>query len=1155
MSTIYDKKRNKDRLDRGRNNGNTPKVATTNHSQEPVRQLSERKSEEQLPSVPHVGKQEREINDYKDRATFALRMVDDVIVKRYLTYLTDLSVVTPPANTSTDDIVLFKINRMVYEKDEYAVDKFFSIVTAMTYTTSSIFLIVDGHGDHTDFYMGIKDQDPKREKGTVAETFKDAIKGQFPGIQLEEMYVDMGNTVSRQAKLSERISSAVSISSFTGVPSYKNEKAGYSNETFIQGIEKFALAMQGKQYTAVILAANMRPQDIDGLRNGYETIFTELSAMSSNQISYSTNESLANAVSRSKGFNDTKGTSDTSTDSKAVTRGHTTTSTHTDGESKDNVAGKIGKIGGPVMSAGAMLAATRAGAPAGPILMGLGAITSLVGSALGKTKTKSESVSTGDSHSESYTHGTSHSVSASHTETFQETNGETSTIGSTKNFTLNFQNKHILEIQQRIDSQLERIRTCEGTGLWAASAYFTSYGVDRSTAETAATLFKSIMQGESSGVECSALNTWNEGTPDDKNFKSILKYVSSCTHPLFAYSLAGRDAGFPVMSASMLSSKEVAMLTGLPRKSVPGFPVTEHISLGKEVVRQYDHHQAVHRTQISLGTIFDQGVERDNLVRLDRNSLTQHLFITGSTGSGKSNTVYYLLDQLRSQPGNPTFLVIEPAKGEYKDVFGDVNVYGTNPQRSPLLRINPFRFPKGVHVLEHIDRLIDIFNVCWPLYAAMPALLKDAILRAYQRCGWNLYDSTNPYSDYLFPTFSDLVSQLIDVIQSSAYSDEVKGNYQGSLVTRVKSLEQGLYRQIFTCDELGDEALFDKNAIVDLSRVGSSETKSLIMGVLVMRLNEYRASSDIPHNSMLRHVTVLEEAHNILRASQANSSVEGNDITGKSVEMIANAIAEMRTYGEGFFIVDQSPGAVDISALRNTNTKIVMRLPEYNDRVVAGKASGLKDEQTDEISKLPTGVAVVYQNDWVEPVLCKIRMFDKGHARPYVFTLGRAESSADADKRFRGEVLSMLLAERTNHSVQFNVESIKRQLDGADMLADVKISLYNAIDEYKDTGKLTLWKTTNYQTLARLVASIVQLETQIGETVAIAYDYGGDLTRRLLRAVRDKVTLDDDKLMLHIIQALLRNYALKGEKAKREYSEWLNYIKNKEQQKGKKNEY
>lgn len=70
-----------------------------------------------------------------------------------------------------------------------------------------------------------------------------------------------------------------------------------------------------------------------------------------------------------------------------------------------------------------------------------------------------------------------------------------------------------------------------------------------------------------------------------------------------------------------------------------------------------------------------------------------------------------------------------------------------------------------------------------------------------------------------------------------------------------------------------------------------------------------------------------------------------------------------------------NPYAVDISAIRNTNTKIIMRLPDEADRRIAGKSAGLNDEQLDELARLPKGVALVYQNDWLEPVLCRINKF------------------------------------------------------------------------------------------------------------------------------------------------------------------------------------
>ena len=109
------------------------------------------------------------------------------------------------------------------------------------------------------------------------------------------------------------------------------------------------------------------------------------------------------------------------------------------------------------------------------------------------------------------------------------------------------------------------------------------------------------------------------------------------------------------------------------------------------------------------------------------------------------------------------------------------------------------------------------------------------------------------------------------------------------------------------------------------------------MGILIMRLSEYRMSTAGEMNVSLHHVTVLEEAHNILKRTSTEQNLDDSNVVGKSVEMISNAIAEMRTYGEGFIIADQSPSAVDMSAIRNTNTKIIMRLPDEQDRHLAGK--------------------------------------------------------------------------------------------------------------------------------------------------------------------------------------------------------------------------
>ena len=1168
MSSIYDNKKNVELLDGGT-------TSPSKVSQSPISQLDNDKEEvslqanvEVLPMQPSeeqlLDRKNQELASYQERSSRAMELVDDIVLKNYLTKLSLLEVV-PCNNQSTDDIILFKINKMVYEKDEYATDKFISVVSAMTYTNSSIYLLVDGHESHTDFYLGIKSEDENRQKSTIAETFKSSILGQFPGAEIEDYsYVTVDSEHSKQDKLLHRITEAISVSSCVGIPSYKNSKGEYTNANFIQGIEKFASAMQGKEYTAIILASNVSQNEISSIRRNYENIYTELSAVATKQLAYSTNESLANAISRTKGTTDThtvsvaKSVGDATSHNESVANTDSIAVGHT--ESKENLLGKIGKglavVGGAVASV-AVVAATGGAALPAVAAAGIAAVggagaaataggaVAVGGAVLGMgSKSKSDSITRTKSTSHTTSDGVTHTetetttVSDAHSDSFSETDGTTSTVGTSKNFTITIQDKHILEIQKRIDKQLERIELCESTGLWSTSAYFLSYNTDRSTAEIGATIFRSIMQGEQSGVENSAINTWYPES--ESKFNNIISYLGTLSHPLFLYDSPTTDSKIEMLPTSLLSSKELAIMMGLPRKSVPGLPVIEHISMGKEVVRL---NKSDSGGQLKLGCIFDQGIERkNNEVYLDAKSLTQHTFVTGSTGCGKSNTIYYLIKQIRNQTNAPKFLVIEPAKGEYKDVFGNEHIYGTNPLKTPLLKINPFRFPEGVHVLEHIDRLVEIFNVCWPMYAAMPAVLKEAILNSYEDCGWDLYNSTNKFSNKLFPTFADLLNELVLVINTSAYSEEVKSNYQGSLVTRVKSLNNGLCKQIFSGHELGDAELFDENVIVDLSRIGSQETKSLIMGILIMRLSEYRSNSNIRHNSELRHITILEEAHNILRRNSVEQSGEGSNVSGKSVEMISNAIAEMRTYGEGFIIVDQSPGAVDVSAIRNTNVKIIMRLPDDSDRKVAGKASGMKDNQVDEIAKLPTGVAVVYQNDWEEPVLCKIGKFEDEEIS-FEFHPKEDNDIVVHDSSVKSEVLKLLLKGRITEHIDANIDIIEDNLVSSTLSTFNKIAIYNSVDEFKKSGKLELWNDNHFEQLSRLVTEILSAKSDVMKFADSASNFE-QLTEKLEQYIKNLIPEIPNELTLVTSQCLMRDYSLASDIQKRIYSAWYQSIKN-----------
>jgi hypothetical protein len=546
----------------------------------------------------------------------------------------------------------------------------------------------------------------------------------------------------------------------------------------------------------------------------------------------------------------------------------------------------------------------------------------------------------------------------------------TISYGETENVQTTFQSKPIQELLKRIDIQLERVRQCEAYGFWQSACYFLSK--EKDTALIAANTYKALVSGEKTNIEKSFINLWSS----DNISKStkVIKYLRHGLHPRFQFQpdfSIWEDESLIVTPASMVSGLELPILMGMPQKSVTGFTAVTSAEFGRNI---FFRDKPKSDRVIHVGSVYHMGDISKTPVHLNIDSLTAHCFVTGTTGSGKSTAVCKLLNELLVQ--EVKFLIIEPAKGEYALKFGKLeglNVYTTNPNYSNMLCINPFEFDKEIHVLEHLDRLIEVFSACWPLYAAMPAILKASFEKAYVRHGWDLNHSEwFDCGNGKYPSFNDILDILPKILETKGFSDNTKGDYIGALVTRVESLTNGITGQIFSQNGINDNILFNENTIIDISRIGSSETQALVMGILVLKLSEFRQSEQLGFNKSLRHVTVLEEAHNLLRRISSEQNMESANIQGKSVEMISRLIAEMRAYGEGFIIVDQSPTAVDISAIKNTNTKIILNLPSTTDSEVVGGSIGLNKEQMAELSQLPVATAAIFQNGWVEAVLTRI---------------------------------------------------------------------------------------------------------------------------------------------------------------------------------------
>lgn len=966
------------------------------------------------------------------------RLLGTYSIEAYEAYLPLISSLYHPMalNRDNDEMAVnnriryFEITKWVSDPTEDNVDKLTNMYQVLSEEDCNIALIYHRKRKGCKVYFAVVNNQEK-DTPSIANAMEDrltaSVSGNFPGVEIKNRTVS-GDGVGIIPEL-DRINKTT-IAAVSNISSEKSEKQGSGQKFAVQSMEKLldgiAPKNESEEYTIILLATPVT-EKLER-KNKLSELYSKLSPYAQWQTGFTYTETTAEGSSATMGANlggsagkqvgqtNTTGTnsskalgeneSNSETNSTGTAESDTNTfsdsNSHSDGESYSE-----GQSSGDSNT-------ENKNSGWNAILYNQ---SNSEGTTHSENTTYTEGTNTVDTQSHTDSQGHTQTQSQNHSNTFQKGKQITDTIGKMAskansvtnslgiNFGVNFSrssnvtvflgkndsltqtftNHSVKNTLELLEQQIKRIEAGSALGMWDFSAYFLSQSPI--VVNNAAHMYLALTQGEKSYLSQSAVNMWVPNEDNEEDIYNLLDYLKILQHPEFELKNEDVDDDEnllmypPHVDATVnLTGKELAYSLNLPKKSVSGLPVLESVAFGREVQRftplKNDD------DAIKIGNVFHMRKVEKTSVKLDINSLCSHTFITGSTGTGKSNMIYQILDKLMDE--NKDFLVIEPAKGEYKNVLGGhhgVKVYGTNPMITELLKINPFSFPKSISVLEHIDRLVEIFNACWPMYAAMPAVLKDAIEKAYKDRGW-VFSNYSYYSTD-FPTFADVMKALPEIMENSLYSADTKSDYQGALITRVKSLTNGINGEIFCAnDEISNEDLFDKNVIIDISRVGSTETKSLLMGILVMKLQEYRLHTG-KMNADLQHVTVLEEAHNLLRKTSMAQSQESSNLQGKSVEMLTNAIAEMRTYGEGFIISDQAPDLLDDAVIRNTNTKLVFRLPDETDCERVGKSIALKPEQIRELAKLPAFVAAVYQNDWVEAVLCKSERFDNEKAFSY----------------------------------------------------------------------------------------------------------------------------------------------------------------------------
>jgi hypothetical protein len=441
--------------------------------------------------------------------------------------------------------------------------------------------------------------------------------------------------------------------------------------------------------------------------------------------------------------------------------------------------------------------------------------------------------------------------------------------------------------------------------------------------------------------------------------------------------------------STWLNSAELATLCQLPKDEAPGYVVTDYarFDVALPMLPVVD--------PLPIGKVLDGAQPTGDWYAMARADLTKHGLVVGVTGSGKTNTVFYLLDKLWSEAHIP-FLVIEPAKTEYRDLLTagltDLQIYTLGDETIAPFRLNPFEFEiagpdRRVHVQTHIDFLKSVFNAAFILYAPMPYVLETCLHEVYQDRGWDLTTSQNrrlPPQEQgkernwpVFPTLEDLYHKIDEVVDRLGYEQRIQMDVKAGLKARVGSLRlggKGLMLDTRHGVPIGD--LLARPTVLELERLGNDDEKAFLIGLILTRLYEYRqVQAKGQATAPLQHITVFEEAHRLLKNVSTQVETESANTRGQAVETFANMLSEIRAYGEGVLIAEQVPTKLAPDAIKNTNLKLMHRVVAADDREVMAGAMNLDEAQSRHITTLRTGVASVFAEGCDRPFLVELFNF------------------------------------------------------------------------------------------------------------------------------------------------------------------------------------
>ncbi len=838
----------------------------------------------------------------------------------------------------TDYFALFKIAEITYENKAPRKEALENVISTLNISGINFIYLILGDERGISFYYGISRDDSSQAEYSMEiadignEILKPSLQGNFRGSDIIEASAD------EKSEVLKKLDSMRYVDVIEGSPAINKD-----DESF-QSADRISDIMLGDKFALMVLANPMTDGEINEIRSHVYDFYDLVAPMSkqSAQASSGTNRSNSIGSSESKSTGGNKGVSHTSQRSETSGRSESSGTSQSRSTSQSNSTQESSNQSRSTSTSKSGSESTSENKNSGT--------------------NKSSTTGTSDSENEGVSWNNSKSSSSN------DSRGSNTSISFTQEFISKNNQEWIKYIDDII---LPRIDYGFGKGLFTTSVIlFTEFP---SSMLKLSNSYRAIYGGESGNMV-----PLRRGNLSEEEKKFVRRFqIPRVTfnnelseYEIFARAICAQDIvrkGEEVFLGTWMSTKELSMIAGLPQKEIVGLSLREEVEFGLNSSLQEEETDS-NKQILNIGSLVQSGVVYDGSkgnpnipVDIDLDYLDKHVFVTGVTGSGKTTTCQKLLIG-----SDENFLVIEPAKTEYrilKEIYPDLLVFTLGNDQGMPFRLNPLEFFEGESITSRVDMLMASMSASFEMEAAIPQLLEAALYKVYNDHGWDIITNeniyyTDPYADGVeaFPTLSDLLRSIDEVVEKQGFDDRLKNDYLGSIRARLQGLLVGAKGLMLdTPRSIDFRLLLEKRVVLELESIKSSSEKSLFMGFVLSSLSEAIKYKFLQDGEPLHHIILVEEAHRLLSKYMPGDSLNKK----QGVELFTDMLAEIRKYGESLIIADQIPDKLTPEVLKNTNTKIVHKIFAYDDKEAIGNTMALTKEQKDFLSYLQAGRAII----------------------------------------------------------------------------------------------------------------------------------------------------------------------------------------------------